>query len=109
MTYRCPVCRAEDRMAYVICQHPGCPDGRDQRFSTSGHVANQPKLEPDEPTYRPGWPLFAVSAIGWIALIALTLMVLTGCQSSGPIIGPCTGACIGPYDLGLNSHREALQ
>lgn len=29
--YTCPTCSSHDPDAYVRCQHPGCPDGRDKR------------------------------------------------------------------------------
>lgn len=28
-SYRCPVCGVNDQYAYMRCNHPGCPDGRD--------------------------------------------------------------------------------
>lgn len=34
MTYRCPTCTSTDDTAYVRCQHPMCPDGRDQGVRT---------------------------------------------------------------------------
>ena len=29
--YRCGACGTSDRQRYQRCNHPGCPDGRDQR------------------------------------------------------------------------------
>jgi hypothetical protein len=29
--YRCPVCKSSDRDRYLACNHPICPDGRDQQ------------------------------------------------------------------------------
>lgn len=31
MTYSCPTCGTSNKTAYVMCNHPMCPDGRDQR------------------------------------------------------------------------------
>lgn len=39
--------------------------------------------------------------------IAIVAVFLAGC-TTGPIIAPCAGACVGPYDVSLSSHREAL-
>ncbi len=41
------------------------------------------------------------------AFILISLVVLlTGCVTTTDAPSACT--CVGPYDLGLNSHREAL-
>lgn len=29
--YRCPTCNTGNPTAYITCNHPACPDGRDQR------------------------------------------------------------------------------
>ena len=43
------------------------------------------------------------------AIIFVTCLILSGCTTTGPVIGSCPpGQCIGPYDVTLTSHREAL-
>lgn len=54
-----------------------------------------------------------MSAIYWtaigLAVGFVLVLVLSGCTTTGPVIGPCPpDRCIGPYDLTLTSHREAL-
>lgn len=39
MSYRCPVCKTKDEAAYMLCNHPVCPDGRDPRPSLDGRLA----------------------------------------------------------------------
>lgn len=42
--------------------------------------------------------------------VAVLVLVLAGCTSGGPLIAACPpDRCVGPYDLTLTSHREALQ
>lgn len=40
-----------------------------------------------------------------LCLLLIILIILQGCVSAP--MAPCD-ACIGPYDVGLSSHREAL-
>ena len=48
------------------------------------------------------------TAIG-IAVGFVLVMILSGCTTTGPVIGSCPpDRCVGPYDLTLSSHREAL-
>ena len=48
------------------------------------------------------------NTIYWTA-IGLACLILTGCTTTGPVIGPCPpDRCVGPYDPTLSSHREAL-
>ena len=50
--------------------------------------------------------VFTLVAIAGALLLTASFAV--GC-ASGPIIAPCPETqCIGPYDLTLSSHREAL-
>ena len=43
------------------------------------------------------------------AIIFVACLILSGCTTTGPLIGSCPpGQCIGPYDVTLSSHREAL-
>jgi hypothetical protein len=43
-----------------------------------------------------------------IAVVIVIGVLLSGCKAQ-TVIGPCPpGQCIGPYDLTLSSHREAL-
>jgi len=32
------------------------------------------------------------------AIVMVVTMFFAGCTTAGPIIAPCTGACVGPYD-----------
>lgn len=57
------------------------------------------------------WAL-ARQLLAWAALMAAIAFVslsVVSCASDGPLIGPCPpDRCVGPYDLTLSSHREAL-
>lgn len=53
--------------------------------------------------YRVGCGVIPM-AIFWIVFLGLLVFVLTGCVSDDPC-----ALCVGPYDLALTSHREALQ
>lgn len=45
----------------------------------------------------------------WLAIAVVVGLILSGCTTTGPVIGSCPpGQCIGPYDVTLTSHREAL-
>ena len=45
----------------------------------------------------------------WAVIIFIVCLILSGCTTTGPVIGSCPpGQCIGPYDVTLTSHREAL-
>lgn len=45
----------------------------------------------------------------WAVIIFIVCLILSGCTTTGPVIGPCPpDRCVGPYDLTLSSHREAL-
>ena len=48
----------------------------------------------------------AVSAVFWIAVAVVAVVVFSGC-STGP--RRACDSCIGPYDVTLRSHREALE
>lgn len=44
-----------------------------------------------------------------VVIIFVACLILSGCTTTGPVIGSCPpGQCIGPYDVTLTSHREAL-
>ena len=50
----------------------------------------------------------ATKALALLCLLLVVLILLSGCTTPGqPLLAPCQ-ACVGPYDLGLSSHREAL-
>lgn len=50
----------------------------------------------------------ALKAAIAICLLMIVLIILQGCVSTGgPLLAPCE-ACVGPYDMGLTSHREAV-
>lgn len=41
---------------------------------------------------------------------AVLVLVLAGCTVPGPVIAPCPPErCVGPYDVTLSSHWEALR
>jgi hypothetical protein len=49
------------------------------------------------------------SLLLWLAIAVVVGLILSGCTTTGPVIGSCLpGQCIGPYDVTLTSHREAL-
>ena len=49
------------------------------------------------------------NTIYWTAIIFIACLILSGCTTTGPVIGPCPpDRCVGPYDPTLSSHREAL-
>ena len=46
---------------------------------------------------------------GCLPALVLWAAIISGCTTTGPVIGPCPpDRCVGPYDLTLSSHREAL-
>jgi len=61
--YRCGVCCISDRDQYLVCDHPMCPDGRDQAC----------RLEARPSQARPRRPEAARTLVGWAIFIAFGL------------------------------------
>jgi len=53
---------------------------------------------------RPWFPIYGVS----FALAIVALLILTGCKSTSGYQPYKCNTCVGPYDVSLTSHREAL-
>jgi hypothetical protein len=51
-------------------------------------------------------PITGYIAIALSIFLILAVVLLTGCAST-PAVAPCT-SCVGPYDLTLSSHRDAV-
>lgn len=119
--YRCPVCGVHDGYAYLSCQWPGCPDGRDPRpkvFSpdwtpiekrVAAHFPDEDAILrlSREMDVRYRNRRFVRGYVEMLAFLLISLLVfgaLFGCATT-----PDPSARIGPYDITLSSHRDALR
>lgn len=57
------------------------------------------------PNNRSLLPTVIATAVFWLVVAGIGLFVLMGCAGSPR---PCH-TCVGPYDLQLRSHRQALE
>lgn len=60
--YRCPICKGDENR-YLVCDYPGCTDGRDR-----GHPRGAVSRETYEPHPPAPWP---VAFVGWAVMVAV--------------------------------------
>lgn len=69
-TYRCPTCGTANPDCYITCNHPACPDGRDQRrLDPLEWKHPRPVIEHHHHHNGP-WTLIAVAVITALLLTA---------------------------------------
>ena len=110
MTYECPVCGLQSTV-WTRCYRPGCPNGRGGLAAEVEATRYDPP--PDEDIYALARDVdrryrrqeFIQLYLTWLTICVLVLagVWLTGCSTV-----PDPGTRIGPYDISLTSHREAL-
>jgi hypothetical protein len=72
--YRCPTCGDGDPHWYIICNHPMCPDGRDQgpqmRYDNVHYLTPSPGAEPSSSVWDKmlgaGYAALILSALLWV-------------------------------------------
>lgn len=71
--YSCPTCDSTNPNLFIRCNHPECPDGRDQRRLDPPHWR-----EPQTPTQRTDMSLSTALLIGLSVVILLAAAFALG-------------------------------
>lgn len=67
--YRCPICNGNENR-YMVCEYPGCPDGRDAGHPHSRHF-DRAMIRVTPVPDRDTTPSRARILLGWIFAIAM--------------------------------------
>ena len=90
LAYKCPVCWSSDMNQYLTCNHPACPDGRDQGPTrrtfhydeAQAEVTNGwHRGEPERTRFRAGVGALILYAIG-VTLWLVVLIAATRCEEA---------------------------